>query len=73
MEKCEKARKDVMEHAVLPDVECRELDLSSFKSIRKFVKSIKDGWYTWWRLQKILVFLKNNNNWYAISHGAITA
>jgi len=43
MEKCEKARQYVMEHAVLPDVECRQLDLSSFQSIRKFVKSVNDG------------------------------
>lgn len=46
MQKCELARRDVLEAAVLPDVECRPLDLSSFKSIRKFVKGIKDGKYS---------------------------
>ena len=40
LEKCEAARKEIMEATVNKNIECKKLDLASLKSIRTFAEDI---------------------------------
>lgn len=40
LEKCEAARKEIMEVSFNRNVECKKLDLASLKSVREFAEGI---------------------------------
>ena len=43
MEKCETVRKEIMEMTFNKNLECKEIDLSSLKSIRNFAENINES------------------------------
>ena len=43
LQKCEAAKREIIDQSFNKSVVCKELDLASCKSIRNFAKTIKEG------------------------------